>query len=259
MEHAPGGGDPTRWNAAQRAVAKASGDVTINGMPTPASPLRARGFIFDLDGTLVSNMALHEEAFARFNDRHGLPRLTVEMRARLDGKRNRDIFPVLFAQAVSPDDLRRYADEKEAIYRELSRGRLAPVTGLLRLLDALERRGLPAALATSAPLENVAHTLGELALSSRLTRVVRSDTVPRGKPHPDVFLAAAQLIEVPPAECLAFEDAPAGVLSARAAGMACVGVTTTFPPGTFAAHGAEPDVEVADFDAFLAGPGAWLL
>jgi HAD superfamily hydrolase (TIGR01509 family) len=228
-------------------------------MSAISSSPRARGFIFDLDGTLVANMGLHQEAFARFNDRHGLPRLTDEMRARLDGKRNRDIFPVLFAQALSPEELRRYANEKEAIYRELSRGRLAPVAGLIRLLDALERRGLPAALATSAPALNVAHTLGELGLASRLTRVVRSDTVPRGKPHPDVFLAAAKLIEVAPAECLAFEDAPAGVLSARAAGMTCVAVTTTFPAGTFAAHGAAPDIEVADFDAFLDGPGAWLL
>jgi HAD superfamily hydrolase (TIGR01509 family) len=228
-------------------------------MPAIASSSRARGFVFDLDGTLVANMGLHQEAFARFNDRHGLPRLTDEMRARLDGKRNRDIFPVLFGQALPPEELRRYADEKEALYRELSRGRLVPLAGLTRLLDALERRGLPSALATSAPLENVAHTLGELGLAGRLTRVVRSDMVPRGKPHPDVFLAAAQLIEVAPAECLAFEDAPAGVLSARAAGMTCVAVTTTFPAGTFAANGAEPDLEVPDFDAFLEGPGAWLL
>ena len=90
----------------------------------------------------------------------------------------------------------RYADEKETLYRELSHGRLVALPGLTRLLDALERRGLPAALATSAPLENVAHTLAELGLTSRLTQIVRSDTMARGKPHPDVFLAAAQLIEV---------------------------------------------------------------
>ncbi len=226
---------------------------------TTDSGRRPRGFIFDLDGTLVANMALHEEAFARFTARHGLPRLTTEMRARLDGKRNRDIFPILFEQALSAEDLGRYAEEKESLYRELSRGKLSPVPGLTRLLDALERRGLPAALATSAPLENVTHTLGELGLADRLTRIVRSDTLPRGKPFPDVFLAAAEMIGIPPADCIAFEDAPAGVRAARAAGMSCVGVTTTFPAGTFAAHDAEPDLEVADFDAYLAGPGAWLL
>lgn len=208
---------------------------------------------------MVSNMALHEEAFALFNERHGLPRLTAGMRARLDGKRNRDIFPVLFAQPLSADEQRRFAEEKEALYRELSRGRLVPLRGLTRLLDVLEERRLPVALATSAPAENVVHTLGELGLAGRLTRIVRSDEVPRGKPDPDVFLAAARLIAVAAAECVAFEDAPAGVLAARAAGMACVAVTTTFSAGTFAAHGAAPDVEVADFEAYLAGAGAWLL
>jgi beta-phosphoglucomutase len=228
-------------------------------MHDPSPSLRPRGFIFDLDGTLVANMALHEEAFGLFTERHGLPRLTADMRARLDGKRNRDIFPILFERELSADDQRRFADEKESVYRELSKGRLTPLPGLVRLLDALERQGLPTALATSAPLENVTHTLSELGLARRLTQVVRSDTVARGKPHPDVFLAAAQLIEVPPPDCLAFEDAPAGVLAARAAGMKCVALTTSFPAGSFAAHGAIPEAEVADFDAFLAGPGAWLL
>ena len=228
-------------------------------MSTTAEPRRPRGFIFDLDGTLVANMPLHEEAFRLFTDRHGLPRLTAEMRARLDGKRNRDIFPILFGEALSPEVLEHYADEKETLYRALSRGRLVALPGLTRLLEALERRGLPAAVATSAPLENVAHTLAELRLTSRLTQIVRSDTMARGKPHPDVFLAAAQLIEVRPEDCLAFEDAPAGILAARAAGMTCVALTTSFPGGTFAAHGAAPDIEVADFEAYLGGPGAWLL
>ena len=257
MRAPSGARDPTAWNARQDLVA---GERVRQSSAMDSRALaHARGFIFDLDGTLVANMGLHEEAFARFNDRHGLPRLSAEMRARLDGKRNRDIFPIIFDRTLSPEDQRRYADEKETLYRTISRGRLVPVPGLVRLLDALDARGLPAALATSAPIENVVHTLSELGLAERLTRIVRSDTMPRGKPHPDVFLAAAQLIETAPEDCLAFEDAPAGVLAARAAGMKCVAVTTSFPAGTFAAHGAAPDFEVPDFDAFLAGPGSWLV
>jgi beta-phosphoglucomutase len=220
--------------------------------------LRARGFVFDLDGTLVSNMALHAEAFARFVERHDLPALTMEMRARLDGKRNSDIFPILFGRALEADHLGRLAWEKEEIYRELSRGRLDPLAGIARLLDRLDAHGLPAVVATSAPAENVVHTLEELGLADRLARVVRSDEVPRGKPHPDVFLAAARLIGVAPGECLAFEDAPAGIRAARAAGMACVALTTSFTMADFEAHDAAPDVALPDFAAFLAGPGAWL-
>ena len=218
-----------------------------------------QGFVFDLDGTLAGNMPLHAEAFAVFNQRHQLPPFTLEMRARLDGKRNADIFPILFERPLTGAEIQDLEEEKEGLYRELSRGRLTPLAGLERLLAALERRGLPAAVATSSPKSNVRHTLEQLGLTGRLSQVVRSDQVMRGKPYPDVFLAAARLIEVPPEECVAFEDAPAGLRAARAAGMTCVALTTSFGLAEFTAHDALPDVAVADFDQWLAGPGAWLL
>ena len=220
---------------------------------------RWRGVVFDLDGTLLDNMALHAEAFAIFGKRHGLAAFGPEMRARLDGKRNRDIFPVLFGRPLPEADLRRFAEEKEGLYRELSRGRLIALAGLDGLLERLRAWSIPVAIATSAPPENVRHTLAELGLGTRLDRVVRADEVPRGKPFPDVFLAAARKLGVPPAECLAFEDAPSGVAAAKASGMTCVGVTTSFDAVALAALGAAPDFTVADFDEFLAGTGAWLL
>jgi HAD superfamily hydrolase (TIGR01509 family) len=220
--------------------------------------VKARGVIFDLDGTLVDNMALHAQAFAIFVERHGLPPLTEADRARLDGKRNRDIFPDIFGRPLDDAFLRACTLEKEGLYRELSKGKLAPVAGLVTLLDALETRQIPVAIATSAPPENVAHSLAELGLDGRLTRIMRSDEVARGKPAPDVFLAAADLIGVEPARCLAFEDAPAGILAARAAGMRCVAVTTGFGAEALASHGAAPDLAVGDYDAFLAVAEEWL-
>lgn len=221
--------------------------------------MTARGFVFDVDGTIVDNMSFHVRAFDVFTERHGIPPLTKEKRARLDGQRNREILPILFERPLSDEEILRLAEEKESLYRELSRGRLAPLRGLLELLDAADRRGIRVALATSAPEKNVHHTLSELGLFERLTAVVRSDTVPRGKPFPDVFLAAAERLGVPPAECLGFEDAPAGIRAVRAAGMRCVAVTTNFTAAELAAHDAEADHVVADFEEYLRGPGAWLL
>jgi HAD superfamily hydrolase (TIGR01509 family) len=218
-----------------------------------------RGFVFDLDGTIVDNMSLHARAFVTFVKRHGLPELDEHDRARFDGRRNSDIFPDLFGRALASDELERYAGEKEALYRELSRGRLAPLAGFERLLDLLETKRIPVAIATSAPAENVEHTLKELSLSRRLARIVRSDEVARGKPFPDVFLAAALRLGVPAAECVAFEDAPAGARAARAAGMAVVGVTTSFSAEAFLAHGATLDHAVQDYDEYLRGPGRELL
>jgi HAD superfamily hydrolase (TIGR01509 family) len=218
-----------------------------------------RGFVFDVDGTIVDNMPFHVRAFDIFTERHGIPPLTKEKRARLDGQRNREILPILFERALADDEILSLAEEKESLYRELSRGRLSPLPGLRTLLDAADRLGIRVALATSAPEKNVQHTLTELGLLERLGgNVVRADTVPRGKPFPDVFLAAAERLGVPAADCIGFEDAPAGIRAVRAAGMACVAVTTNFRAEELAAHEAHADHVVADFDAYLRGPGAWL-
>jgi|WetSurMetagenome_2_1015567.scaffolds.fasta_scaffold458078_2 beta-phosphoglucomutase len=213
-----------------------------------------RGAIFDLDGTLVDNMPIHAEAFAIFVTRHHLRPLTVEDRKRLDGRRNREILPDLFGRDLSEEELAAYADEKESLYRSLSTGRLAPLRGLDRLLERMDALGIPAAIATSAPGENVTHTLAELGLDRRITTIARSDRVARGKPWPDVFLEAARQIGVPPADCVAFEDAPIGVEAASAAGMTVVALTTSFTPDVFRSQPTPPAYVVKDFEEFLEKP-----
>ena len=223
------------------------------------SAFRPRGVVFDLDGTLTDNMACHAEAFARFLARHGLPALTMEMRTRIDGKRNAEIFPILFGREVTAAEALAFEDEKESAYRELSRERLQPVAGAVALLERLAARGIGVAVATSAPEKNVAHTLAAIGLAERIGIVARSDAVPRGKPFPDVFLHAAQALGVPAERCLAFEDAPVGVAAARAAGMRCVAITSTFSADVFARTETPPDAAYPDFQAYLDREGRWLL
>jgi beta-phosphoglucomutase len=217
------------------------------------------GVVFDMDGTLLDNMPFHEEAFNTFAARHGLPALTLETRKWMDGKRNRDIFPYLFTtRTLTPADVERLADEKESLYRQLSKGRLASLPGLDRLLAVLDARGIPVSLATSAPRANVEHTLAELGLGQRFAIVARSDEVAHGKPFPDVFLEAARKMGVPPERCLAFEDAPAGIIAARAAGMWCVGVTTSYPRDVLEHTDPPPHAVIANYSDFLASDGTWL-
>ncbi len=213
---------------------------------------RLQGVVFDMDGTIVDNMPLHAEAFDLYVAAHGLPPLTMADRARFDGQRNRDIFPVLLGRELSAQELQACIDEKEGTYRELSRGRLRPHTGLPELLEHLAARGVPVAVATAAPPENVPHTLAETGLGDRLRVVVRADEVKNGKPAPDVFLEAARRIGADPRACLAFEDAPLGIRAARAAGMGCVAITTSFSAAAMAEHGAAPDLAVKDYAEFLA-------
>jgi beta-phosphoglucomutase len=219
---------------------------------------RVAGAVFDLDGTVLDNMPFHIEAFNAFAGRHGLPALTLERRKWMDGKRNRDIFPGLFERELSADELDAMAEEKESLYRSLSAGRLLPLRGLSRLLDLLDARGIPVAIATSAPLANVDHTLRELGLATRFPVIARSDTVPRGKPFPDVFLEAARQLGAAPDACVAFEDAPAGIVAARGAGMVCVAIASSYPRDVLADTAPPPHVVVGDYDEFLDGPGASL-
>lgn len=220
--------------------------------------MRFDAVVFDLDGTLVDNMHFHNDAWLEFGVRHGLPPLDMSQRARFDGKRNREILPDVFGRELTDEEQVRFAEEKEQVYRELSKARLAPMPGLVRFLDVLDARGVAVAIATSAPVDNVAHALAEIGLAERLTRIMRSDQVGRGKPFPDVFLAAAKLLGLEPARCLAFEDAPLGIVAAKAAGMSCVALTTTFSRAAMIAAGATPDAAVADFDDYLDNCGEWL-
>jgi HAD superfamily hydrolase (TIGR01509 family) len=215
------------------------------------SDVAIHAVVFDMDGTLVDNMALHAEAFAAFGARHGLPPLTASDRARLDGRRNSEIFPILFGRDMPPGESAAFEAEKESLYREISRGRLAPLPGAVALLDLLGARGIAVALATSAPAPNVTHTLCEIGLTSRFPIIVRGDEVPHGKPAPDVFLAAAARVGADPRRCLAFEDAPMGVAAAKAAGMLCGAVTTSFSAAHLMALPAPPDFTSRDFDEWL--------
>lgn len=219
-------------------------------------PLRfaPRAVIFDIDGTIVDNMHLHAEAFAVFAERHGLPALTREDRARLDGRRNSEIFPILFKREVGRDEWQAYEREKEGLYRELSKGRLLPMKGLHALIELLGQEGIPIALATSAPQLNVEHTLAELGLADAFPIIVRGDEVARGKPAPDVFIEAARRLGVAAADCLVFEDAPMGIEAAHAAGMRVVALTTSFQPAHLEQLDPAPALVCCDFDEFIADP-----
>ena len=228
-------------------------------MSTPFPARHLSGVVFDIDGTLLDNMPFHIQAFEAFTAAHGLPPLTLEMRKWMDGRRNSDIFPRLFDRPMTAAEVAELSHQKESAYRQLSAGRLEPLDGLLRLLDALDATHVPVALATSAPRENVEHTLRELDLASRLTVIARSDEVAHGKPEPDVFLEAARKLGVNAKDCVAFEDAPMGVVAAARAGMTVVAVTTSYPADVLGTTDPPAALVVTHFDELLDGHGAWLL
>ncbi len=204
--------------------------------------------IFDMDGTLLDNMPLHFRAFQIFIERYGLRRPPADVAVRLIGKRNSEILPVLFERSLTPEEVARYSQEKEQIYREMLAG-VAPLPGLLRFLDLLDQRQVRIGLATSAPRENVAPTLEALGIANRFSAITLGEEVPHGKPAPDIFLEAAQRLGHPADRCIVFEDSHAGIAAAHAAGMRCVALATTHPASEL--RPANPDLIITDYDELL--------
>jgi beta-phosphoglucomutase family hydrolase len=185
--------------------------------------------IFDLDGTLVDNMRFHVQAWVSMSRRLGLETTAERFEREFAGRRNEDIFPALLGRPIPTEELDRLAEEKESHYRELYAPHLAPVRGARELLERLRSAGLRLAVASAAPRANRTFVLDGLGLRAHFAHVAGAEDVQRGKPHPDLFLAAARGLGVEPATCIAFEDAVNGILAARAAGMLAVGITTMTP------------------------------
>jgi beta-phosphoglucomutase family hydrolase len=186
-----------------------------------------RAAIFDMDGTLVDNMAYHQQTWTQMLAEMGHAISAEEFMRRTAGWTNREILRELVNPDISDEDIGAFAHRKENAYRELYRPHLAALAGALPFLDALRARGVKLAVATSAPTDNIDFTLDGAGLREKFDAVVGAADISRGKPDPEIFLKAADRLGVPPEACLVFEDATAGIEAARRAGMRVVVITTT--------------------------------
>lgn len=183
--------------------------------------------IFDMDGTLVDNMAFHRRALIEVTKRRlGIGLAADRVDREFAGRKNSEIFEIINGRPMGVVETTLWAAEKEALYRELYGPHLRPIRGARELLARLRGAGVPVALASAAPSENRAFILDGLKLRSLFDQIVGQEDAARGKPAPDLFLTAASRLGVDPSTCLVFEDAVNGVLGARAAGMQAVGLTT---------------------------------
>lgn len=197
--------------------------------------------IFDLDGVIVDNNRAHEIAFRKFLGKHGKTLRENEYREKIAGMHNEEIFPYLFPG--QPEKHEIFAKQKEEVYREIYAEDIRPVNGLLDFLDELEQEGVPIALATNAPQENITFVLTHTRTMPYFKEIVDSSMVRRGKPDPEMFLLAGRKLGLAPERCVVIEDSLPGIEAARAAGMKVVGVATTHLPGDLDAA----DLVVKDF------------
>ncbi|MGB7417075.1 MAG: HAD family phosphatase, partial [Thermosynechococcaceae cyanobacterium] len=208
--------------------------------PSKMMPRDIEALIFDMDGVLCDTMPFHLEAWLQYSA--SVPGLAVVSRDRLEqmgGKRNEELLPELLGYPVSESDIQRWGAEKEAVYRDLIRGHIQFLPGLVEFLTQAQTQGFNLGLGTSACRENVELLLAHKNLGDFFeARVIDAD-VARGKPDPQCYLMVAERLGIRPERCLVFEDAVAGVEAARNAGMTCWGVLTTYSEADLRQAGAE--------------------
>jgi beta-phosphoglucomutase len=198
------------------------------------SQAKKRALIFDMDGTIVDNMAFHTQSWIAFFERRGRAIDADEFFRTTAGRQGKEIIRSHMGEHLGDDEVAVLNHEKEAVYRELYAPHLKAVEGFEDLIADARSQGIALAVGTAAPPANVEFTLDGLDLRRHFETIVGAADVARGKPHPDVFLEAARRCGAAPANCIVFEDAPLGVEAARRAGMRAVVITTTLPRAAFA-------------------------
>ena len=202
---------------------------------------RERALILDMDGVIIDSNQWHRKSWAEYNRRHGIE-TDEAMQRRMYGKRNDDIVRDFFGAHLTDAEVIAHGAAKEKLYRDMIRPAVeqALVPGVREFL--MRHRGSPIAMATNAEPANVEFLLEEAHLRPFLRVLVDGHQVSNPKPHPDIYLRAAELLSVETHDCVVFEDSLPGIAAARAAGMAIVGVTTTHDslPGV--------DFEMPDFN-----------
>lgn len=188
------------------------------------------GALFDMDGTLVDNSAVHVQAFEIFCARYGVTDWQEKL-AHAFGMGNDDIMRSIMPEHVIRDKgLAALADEKETIYREIYAPTIRPVEGLTELLGRLHAAGIRCAVGSSGCRTNIDFVLEKCGIEGCFDAIVSGDRVTHCKPDPEIYLTAAAALGLQPAECVVFEDAKAGIEAARRAGAGrIVALTTTLP------------------------------
>lgn len=193
---------------------------------TAALPLPCKAVIFDMDGTLLATTEIDFLAWQQLFLDFG-KQLSLEDYKPLLGIKSAEVLQTLFG--LSGEAL------QEALYKRLvyieevvNRIGVQPIPFADNFLKSLSQYEIKIALATSSRKAKVELVMQAVGLQHYFDVMVTGEAVKNGKPAPDIFIQTAQQLNVHPADCVVFEDAVTGILSAKSAGMKCVAITTNY-------------------------------
>ena len=183
--------------------------------------------IFDMDGVLVDTYHAHFKSWLQMAESEGLHFTEAEF-APTFGRTSREIIAHFWGGGrYDGREIAALDDRKEEAFRRIIAADFPAMAGVHELLGELRRSGFALAVGSSGPPENIELVMERLRTRATFGAVVTASDVTRGKPDPQVFLIAAERLDVPPGRCVVIEDAAPGVTAAQAAGMASAGLAST--------------------------------
>jgi HAD superfamily hydrolase (TIGR01509 family) len=214
--------------------------------------------IFDCDGVLVDSEVISNMVLARLLTEEGLPTTLAEARRDYQGLLLTEVFDWAgekLGRSLPQDLVVRFEGERaEAFHRELR-----PVRGVAGVVEGVCVAGLAVCVASQGKLEKTRLSLDLTGLRRLFAEraLFSAYSVARGKPHPDLFLHAAEAMGADPASCAVVEDTPSGVMAGISAGMRVFGYAADSDEQALRQAGAEIFRSMSELPTLLGLPGSW--
>lgn len=182
-----------------------------------------QAFIFDMDGVIIDSEPLHFEVDIQVMKDFGAA-ITQEQLEKYVGMTNPEMWKLIREEYQLQRTVSEIIDYQISNKIKILTAReMEPIDGIRELLADLKASGIPVGIASSSPPVFIQAVLDKFGLLDAFNCIVSGEEVDRGKPAPDVYLKAAELLGAEPASCMVLEDARHGIAAAKAAGMQCIG------------------------------------
>ncbi|WP_459557279.1 HAD family hydrolase [Lacunimicrobium album] len=192
-------------------------------MSLPPDDVCIKAVVFDLDGTMFNTeMVFHVAGDDFVRSKGGL--MTEALRQQMMGRRAAESMAILKAALSLSESIEQLRHESHTLFMGMLESRLAPMPGLFEILQRIDELGLPRAVATSSHREYLEDILGRYSLLDGFSFTLAAEDVVHGKPHPEIYLAAAERMSLHPSEVLVIEDSGIGTQAGVAAGVHIVSI-----------------------------------
>ena len=189
------------------------------------SPNSIKAVAFDMDGLMFNTEDLYDEVGEILLGRRGQS-FDRELKLAMMGLPGTEAFEIMRQRCGLTETIGQLQSECDEIFSEMLPARIRTMPGLETLLELLETRKIPKCVATSSHRQFATRALGAFNLQPRFEFILTADDVTNGKPHPEVYLAAAARFDVTPDSMLVLEDSFTGSTAAAAAGAFTIAVPT---------------------------------